>query len=385
MSRAVRLPKVRVAVVTGSRAEYGLLTSTMHAIRGHPRLHMQLVVTGMHLLRAFGRTVDEIQRDGWKIDARVPMQRGDDTKLDQAAGLARGVAGIAEYLESARSDVVLVLGDRIEALAAALAAVSTGRVVAHIHGGDVAEGDVDESIRHAITKLAHLHLPASREAAERIRRMGEPAERIVVCGAPGLDRLRELIETAEPRTAPTGQALVVQHAYGRPAATEAGATDAVLRGVLESELAAHVIYPNSDRGHSGVIQAIDRHMRLARRRGARVTVHRSLPRDAFLELLLSTDVLVGNSSCGLIEAPFAGTPTVDVGDRQAGRQPGGRSVVHAAETVDDVRDAIGRALRAGATRGGASPYGDGQAGRRIADALAGLRLTASFRRKRITY
>ncbi len=385
MSRAARLPRTRVAVVTGSRAEYGLLTSAMAAIRDHPRLHLQLVVTGMHLLRSFGNTVREIERDGWKIDARVAMQRGDDSEADQAVGLARGVGGVAEFLCAARSDLVLVLGDRIEALAGALAAVTTGRVLAHIHGGDVAEGDLDESIRHAITKLAHVHFPATRAAAERIRRLGEPAERIIVSGAPGLDRLRARIAEGTARNGPSGEALVVQHAYGRPAAVEAAAAEAVLRGVGEAGLAAHVIYPNSDRGNSGVIQAIDRCMRMAQRRHVPFTVHRSLPRDAFLDLLLRVDVLVGNSSCGLIEAPFAGTPTVDVGDRQAGRQPGGPSIVHAGESTDEVRAAIERARRLVVPRGTASPYGDGLAGRRIADALAGLRLTPGLRRKRITY
>ncbi|HPM24916.1 MAG TPA: UDP-N-acetylglucosamine 2-epimerase, partial [Phycisphaerae bacterium] len=122
----------RIAVVTGTRAEYGLLKSTMQAIAADPRLKLQVVVTGMHLLRKFGHTVDEIVRDGWRIDARVAMQSGSDAPLDQATGLARGVAGLARFFRAARTDIVVVLGDRIEALAGALAAVTTGRLVAHI-------------------------------------------------------------------------------------------------------------------------------------------------------------------------------------------------------------------------------------------------------------
>ena len=162
----------RVAVITGTRAEYGVLRSVMSTIADEPRLQLQTVVTGIHLLREFGHTVDTITRDGWRIDARVKMQEGSDEPLDQAVGLSRGVAGIARFLERARTDIVLVLGDRIEALAGALAAVTTGRVLAHIHGGDVAPGDFDDSQRHAITKLAHLHLAATRRSARRIIRMG---------------------------------------------------------------------------------------------------------------------------------------------------------------------------------------------------------------------
>ncbi|MEE9211172.1 MAG: UDP-N-acetylglucosamine 2-epimerase, partial [Phycisphaeraceae bacterium] len=163
----------RVAVITGTRADYGLLRSTMAAIQTHRRLRLQVVVTGMHLLHKFGHTVDQIARDGWRVDARVKMQTGDDSPLDQAAGLSRGVLGIAKFLEQAKSEIVLVLGDRIEAMAGALAAVTTGRIVAHIHAGDVAPGDFDDSLRHAITKLAHVHLTATRCAARRVVRMGE--------------------------------------------------------------------------------------------------------------------------------------------------------------------------------------------------------------------
>ena len=145
MSGSARHGKRRIAVVTGTRAEYGLLQSTMEAITARRGMQLQLVVTGMHLLRGFGHTIDIIRRDGWSIDAEVRMQRGSDTPTDQADGLARGIAGIAAYIERASTDVVVVLGDRIEALAGALAAVTTGRLVAHIHGGDRASGGSDDT------------------------------------------------------------------------------------------------------------------------------------------------------------------------------------------------------------------------------------------------
>ncbi|MEW6250365.1 MAG: UDP-N-acetylglucosamine 2-epimerase [Planctomycetota bacterium] len=382
----------RIAVITGTRAEYGLLTSTLQAIDADPRLELQLVVTGMHLLRRFGHTVDEIVRDGWRIAARVPMQRGDDGPLDQAEGLSRGVAGIARFLERAASDIVVVLGDRIEALAGGLAAVTTGRVLAHIHGGDVAPGDFDDALRHTLTKLAHVHLPATRAAARRIVGMGEDRARVHVVGAPGLDRLRVLLrcwgrrpctkrcstnpvcESSDPRPF----ALVVQHAYGRPARVEQQVTGRVLNAVRAAGLRRVIVYPNSDRGNSGVIAALEQHA--ARSRDGAVAVARSLPRDDYLRALIAARVLIGNSSSGIIEAPLAGTPSINVGDRQAGREPGGRSVIHVGERKGEIERGLARALRM-RVRPGRTVYGDGQAGARIAAVLAEVPLSPAFKRK----
>jgi UDP-hydrolysing UDP-N-acetyl-D-glucosamine 2-epimerase len=394
----------RIAVVTGSRAEYGLLRSVMRAIAADPRLRLRVLATGMHVLTKFGDTINDIVADGFGVDARVRMQNGTADPLDQASGLARGVRRIAEFLEADETDMVVVLGDRIEALAGALAAVTTGRSVAHIHGGDVAPGDFDESIRHAITKLAHVHFAATRESARRIVRMGESVRRVHCVGAPGLDRLREILngqwrmvnkrtearrhggtkarreETVESNTGPF--ALVVQHAYGRAAEVEERTMNNVLAAVRAAGLRRVIIYPNSDRGHDGVIHAIEAHVRAF---PDEAVVHRSLPRDMYLRELIAADVLVGNSSSGLIEAPLAGTPAVDVGLRQRGRQAGGSSVVRAAETRPAVLRAIRQALRMPPRPGRRTVYGDGRAGARIARILAGLPPGEGLRRKRITY
>ena len=385
----------RVAVVTGTRAEYGLLRSTMEAISQSRFLQLQLVVTGTHLLKKFGHTITDILRDGWRVDARVRMQAGDDSPLDQAEGLARGITGIARYLERAKTDIVVVLGDRIEATAGALAGVTTGRLVAHIHGGDVAPGDFDDSLRHAITKLAHLHLTATQAARKRIIRMGESPRRVHWVGAPGLDRLVELVregilspamrrpQEATPRTggkppvAP--KALIVQHPCGRAAVVERRVMKAILGAVQELGLSATCIYPNSDRGHSGIIEAIETHRRRVGEDHFRVV--RSLDHDTYLRLLIDADVLVGNSSSGIIEAATAGTPAVNVGRRQLGREVSGKSVIHAEETVASLRKALTKALRMRPITGRRSVYGHGGAGRRIAELLAAVPLDDAFRRK----
>ncbi len=369
----------RIAVITGTRAEYGLLRSTMEAIRSRRGLQLQLVVTGIHLLQKFGHTVDQIVRDGWPIDARVRMHTGNDHPLDQAAGLGRGISGIARFLEQAETDVVLVLGDRIEAMAGALAAVTTGRLVAHIHGGDVAPGDLDEPLRHAITKLAHLHLAATRAARRRIIRMGEEPKRAHWVGAPGLDRLIELVRAYEGRPRRSGRAIIVQHACGRTPSHERRVMQAVLRAATDAGLALTIIYPNSDRGHTGIIGAIEKHKR--RCDGRRVQVVRSLDRDTYLGKLIEADVLIGNSSSGIIEAAGAGTAVVNVGLRQAGRERSGSSVIDAGEEFSSIRAALQTALRKRPIMGGRSVYGDGKAGRGIADLLAAMPLDDRFRRK----
>lgn len=386
MTSPRRSPNVRrIAVVTGSRAEYGLLRSTMSAIARHPRLELHVVACGMHLLREFGSTVRQISRDGFRIDARVRMQRGDDGPLDQADGLARGVRGIARYLHASRCDVVLVLGDRIEALAGALAGSTTGRIVAHIHGGDRATGDTDDAFRHAISKLAHVHFAATRKSAARLRRMGENASRIHVVGLPGLDDVHEFLRIAPARPTSTNFALVIQHPTGRTADVEYCVMGDVLTAVRDAGLCPVVIAPNTDRGSFGIRRAI----RDCRNRddGANsVPVHASLPREEFLDLLHEAAVLVGNSSAGLLEAPLLGTPVVNVGDRQRGREAVGLGVVHVREDRASIARGINRILRVRAQTPRRSVHSRPPlVGERIARLLVGLRLDDRMRRKTITY
>lgn len=380
--KPARRPR-RVTVVTGSRAEYGLLQSSMLAIKATRGLKLQLVVTGMHLLRKFGHTVSDIERDGWKIDARVRMQAGDDDRLDPARALSRGVIGIAAFLEAGKSDVVLVLGDRIEAMAGALAATTTGRLVAHLHGGDLATGDYDDSFRHAITKLAHLHLPATALSAERIIRMGEAGSRVVCVGAPGLDRLLSLQRERGRGARSGGGVLVLQHPIGRTVSEERHTMERILRAVDKTGLRRTLIYPNSDRGHEGVIAAIEAHA--GRAVNGEVSVYRSLDRDAFLTRLLEADVLVGNSSAGIIEGALAGTPVVNVGPRQDGRERDDGVVVDTSDSAAGIDRALRRAMSLGPIRLRRSVYGSGHTGPKVAEALLAIPDDDGYRRKRNSY
>jgi UDP-hydrolysing UDP-N-acetyl-D-glucosamine 2-epimerase len=265
--------------------------------------------------------------------------------------------------------------------------VTTGRILAHIHGGDVAPGDFDDTLRHAITKLAHVHFVATRKSLRRVLRLGETAEHVHLVGAPGLDRLGQLITAADPRTGSRGRdhlcpptALVVQHPCGRTAVVERRVMEDVLRAVRSTGLRRMIVYPNSDRGHRGIIRAIERHTSANR---DDVQPARSMPHDDYLRALLHADVLVGNSSSGIIEAPFAGTPSVDVGNRQAGREPGGDCVIHANESFSSIRAALRHALKKRPRLGARRVYGDGRAGDQIARLLATLRHGPALTRKQL--
>lgn len=351
-----------IAVVTGTRAEAGLLQPVMRAIDEHPQLELQVVVAGMHL---FSDSLDDLT---FPIAARVAMQTpGRVGRSADASATGRGVSGFAEAFEKLEPDVVLVLGDRIEAFAAAAAASIGGIHVAHAHGGDRAEGVADEAMRHAITKLAHLHFPATAQSRRRLIRLGEPAERIFNHGSPAVDGLRD-IEPANDGF----KVIVMQHPVGDDDETEARH----MRGTLDAtaDLSRLVLAPNHDPGRDGIVRAL---------RGVGVDTVDHLPRPRFVALLKAAQLIVGNSSAGLIEAAVCKTPTVNVGPRQGGRETP-NSVVSCGYGQHAVADAIARARQLDHRRF-RHPYGRGDAGLRIADTLASVTLDQSSLRQRNTY
>lgn len=383
-------------MITGTRAEWGLLEPVLSAMRKRRRLDARVIVTGMHLLKKFGSTVNVIREAGWPIAAEVKMQTGRDSVAAEAAVLARGIAGIGAALEAMDAEIVLVLGDRIEAFAGACAAAVGRRVLAHIHGGDQAPGDVDDVLRNAITRLAHVHLAASREAAVRLRKMGEDPKRIHVVGAPGLDDIRVFMaaERKDARAtdawlakhlgplAERPYAVVLQHPCGRTAEAEGRTMQHILQAVHRSGLAGVVIYPNSDPGHSGIVREI-----AALKNDPHWRIFRSLPRQDYLRLLSRAAVLVGNSSGGIIESASLGLYVVNVGPRQHGRLRCGKNVIDVGESTDAIVHGLCRALSEPALRmsRSVSVYGDGRSGERIARVLEGLIITASVRHKSLTF
>jgi len=366
----------RVAVVTGSRAEFGLLTPVMRAIEDRPELELLVVAAGSHLVQP-ALTFRDVKRL-FEVADTVPMQTvGRVGRFADVEATGRGVGRFGRGFERLGPDWVVVLGDRIEAFAAATAASLAGIGVAHLHGGDVAEGVADESMRHAITKLAHLHLPATEASAERIRRMGEPAGRVVVVGSPAIDGLASVEPLDDAGWAELGEPTAVFsfHPIGRSDEAEEHAAATVLSGLDGERVLA--LHPNLDAGRSGVMRAL-------LSAGGHVKLVPHLRRDVFVRavkrLARNGGVMVGNSSAGLIEVPALGCASVDVGVRQAGREAGEAVVRVEGETVDGVRAAIGAARARGP---GGHPFGDGAAGVRTARALCDVDpLEPGFCRKR---
>jgi len=320
----------KICFVTGTRAEFGLMRSVLQAIVDHGALQLQLIATGMHLDRSRGRSLDLIGQEGWKLDAVVPWNRGDGSQRAAAVATGKAIAAMAGCFERLRSDIVLVVGDRVEAFAAASAAHISGRLLAHVHGGDRALGLVDDSLRHAITKLTHVHFPATRQSAERLARLGEDRWRIFRSGSPGLD---QITRHAAPWSEVTGQcpglirrryALLLWHPQTPIDRQERRSAQLLLKSVRSVGF-DHVviIYPNNDPGSEGIARCWD-----DLPDDPHVIRRRDLPRAVFLGLLRDAAALVGNSSSGIIEAQSFGTPVLDVGSRQAGRERG-QNVAHA--------------------------------------------------------
>lgn len=361
-----------MAVVTGSRAEFGLLAPVMRAVQAHEGLELITVVSGSHLLGA-RPTVEEV-RGRFRVDAVVQMQVEGEarTRAADARAVGRGVSGFAEAFERLRPDWVVVLGDRIEAFAAASAASIGGWAVAHIHGGDRAEGIADEAMRHAITKMAHLHLAATEGSATRIVRMGERAEDVVVVGSPAVDGLGAMAPMGDEEAAGLGdpRCVILLHPSGLGDAGEREAALACAEevGRVFGERGVLWLSPNHDAGREALAAVMREEVR---RRGWAAAEH--LERGRFVGLLKrlarNGGVLVGNSSAGLIEAAVVGVGVVNVGPRQAGRERADNVVdverVSAGEVEEAVRRAMGLSGRAFA-----HPYGDGRAGERIAAELA---------------
>jgi GDP/UDP-N,N'-diacetylbacillosamine 2-epimerase (hydrolysing) len=389
-----------VCFVTGTRAEFGLMEGTLRAIRAQTGLRLQIVATGMHLDPAHGRTVDQIREAGWRADATVPWRAANDDLGTLARETGRATAGLADTFEKLGSDIVLVVGDRVEAFAAATAGHLSGRVVAHVHGGDRALGQVDDALRHAITKLAHVHFPATAESAERIAKLGEDRWRIHRVGSPGIDgiekaaapwrvALREFGVYAR-RIQKGRYALLVLH----PTSVDEEAEDRqALRLSTEVVNAGFdqvvVVFPNNDPGSAGIVRAWRRLADLGAvmsEVGNHVIVFDNLPRPAFLGLLRDAAVLVGNSSSGIIEAASFGTPVIDVGPRQAGRERG-ENVTTVPFRQADIRSALTRIWNNGKPLRfpKKNPYGRGDTARRIARVLANVELSPRLRRKLIAY
>jgi UDP-N-acetylglucosamine 2-epimerase (non-hydrolysing)/GDP/UDP-N,N'-diacetylbacillosamine 2-epimerase (hydrolysing) len=379
----------KIAVITGTRAEYGIFKSVLNEIEAKAGLRLSLIVIGMHLSLEFGHTVDEIERDGFKIAAKIAVLHGEDTKASMAKSIGECLTKAAEALKLIKPDILLVLGDRSEMLVGAVAATYMGIAIAHIHGGEIS-GNVDEPVRHAITKLAHIHFPATQESAERIIRMGEESWRVHVVGAPGLDLiLNERILGSKKVAAKYGLEvskpvlLVLQHSVVTEADQASDQIRETLEAVKELKHQAVLIYPNADAGGRRMIRVIKEYEKYPF-----VKTFKSVPHEEYLGLMRLASVMVGNSSSGIIEAPSFGLPVVNIGTRQKGRQRAGNVIdvdYDRKKIVEAVKKALYNREFREKVKHCRNPYGDGKAGKRIAEVLNEIELGKKLLEKRMTY
>jgi GDP/UDP-N,N'-diacetylbacillosamine 2-epimerase (hydrolysing) len=382
--RAVR----KIIYVSGTRADFGLMMSTLERIDAHPDLELGVAVTGMHLSPTYGSTVGEVEALGLRIAARVPYDVEERTGLSMALGVGAAVDGLARAFDRERPDFVLVIGDRGEMLAAAIAALHLGIAVVHLHGGE-RSGTIDEPVRHAITKLSHWHFVATEESRERVIRMGELHERVKVTGAPSLDGLEALAamprdELVEALSLPAGAqyVIVLFHPVVQEADGMVAQTGALLQA-LERNCpgnTTHVVWldPNADAGSGEILHTLggqDVPFPLHRR----THLHRAL----FIPAVAHARALVGNSSAGIIESASLGTPVVNIGSRQHARERN-ENTIDCEPTADSISAALARALAHGPFPR-RNRYGDGHAGERITQLLATLPLDRAVLHKVNSY
>lgn len=379
----------KISVVTGTRSEYGLLYWVMKGIQEDPELELQIVVTGMHLSPEFGLTVEEIEKDGFQITEKVEMLLSSDTEVAISTSMGLGMIGFAKAYERLKPDMLLVLGDRFEILSAVAAAIPFRIPIAHIHGGESSEGSMDESFRHAITKMSHIHFPSTQYYADRIIQMGESPERVYCFGSPGLDNVSKLPLFDEKRLhreleLPEDKRIGIMTYH--PVTLEKNTAEFQIALLLEAIQNFETIFwvftlPNADTEGRVITERINEFIRRNPDRG-RVFV--SLGQLKYLSLLKHAAVMIGNSSSGLTEAPSFGLPVVNIGDRQKGR-------IRAANVIDvfvweknKIVSAIEKALSKDfrdSLEGLKNPYGDGHASAKIVKVLKKISLENIIKKK----
>ncbi|RTE86069.1 MULTISPECIES: UDP-N-acetylglucosamine 2-epimerase [Gammaproteobacteria] len=378
----------KIAVFTGTRAEYGLLYWIMREIQESISLELQLYVGGMHLSQEFGYTIDQIRLDGFSITEELNFLLSSDTPVGVAKSMALATINASEVLERHKPDVLVVLGDRFEALAVAQAAMLSRIPIAHIHGGETTEGLIDEAVRHSLTKMAHLHFAATETYRKRIIQLGEQPRRVFNVGAPGIDNIVKMnlldvddLSSSLDFDLTKDYFMVTYH----PVTLADDGESQALANLLECltlfpDYKCVISYPNADPNGRRIISMLER---FRDENSDRVYLARSLGQLRYLSLLKGCSAVIGNSSSGLIEAPTFNVPTVDIGERQAGRIAG-KTVIKCEEDRESISTAIKLALSKEfieECKLQSNPYGGGGSSSSIVHVLANENLDGILQKK----
>ncbi len=393
--------KRKIAIFTGNRAEYGLQYPIIKGVAAHPDLEYYLLVSGAHLDEDFGYTKAEIEEDGFKVYAEVALTMGADDLLSTAQAIGSGILSLSETLAEISPDFLVVYADRFEGFSALITGTQMGIPTAHIEGGDITEGGaLDDSVRHAMTKLAHLHFTTNEEASERVRRMGEEPWRVHNVGFPAIDLIAdgkyaspEELAAKYALTPDRPVVLFTQHSVTTEfelAAEQVRPSLEAMRTLASEDCQVVVTYPNNDAGGRRIIAELEK---LAEEKFEGIQVHRSLGRHNYHGVLnlcgrAGRGACVGNSSSGIKETAVFGCPVVNVGSRQQGRLRAD-NVIDTAYDAEDILAACRRAISDDGFRKTCrtceNPYGAGNAGGRIAEVLASAEINSRLVQKKMTY
>jgi len=379
------MSKSKICVVTGTRAEYGLLYPVIKAISEDEDLHLQLIATGMHLSHEFGLTFREIEKDGFYIDKKIEMLLSSDTPVGTVKAMGLGLIGFADAYSELKPDLLVVLGDRFEILAACQAALIFKIPIAHIGGGDTTEGAFDESIRHSITKMSHLHFVTNEKAYMRVVQMGEKKENVYNVGSPGIDVIlntkllaKEALEKELNLKFHEKNLLITYHPEtlsGVPSCQNVKELLYALDGLGEN---TGLIFTKSNADPEGreIINLVEEFVK----EHPNAYIYHSLGRKVYLSVMTHVDAVVGNSSSGLYEAPSFKKPTINIGDRQKGRLMAS-SVINCAPERGEILKAIKKAFVMDCSDT-LNPYGDGKSSKRIVKVIKSIKEYKALLKKR---
>jgi len=381
----------KICVITGTRAEYGIFQLLLKKINESKKLQLCLLVTGTHLIEHLGSTVNQIKDDGFKIDGIIPMyDQRENKKQYYGRALGRAIIGFTDELIKLKPDLLLVLGDRYEPMAAVLAASTLSIPIAHIHGGDnVFKGQIDEQIRHSITKFSHIHFPATPKSAERIKLLGEEDWRIHMVGSPSIDMIyQEKFLKKEDLCRKFGLIstekiiICIYHSYIFESEKAGEYMKTILQVLEELNLQTVIIYPNNDPGSNLIIKEIN-----AKKGIQKFKIFKNLKRIDYLNLLKNADLLIGNSSSGIIESPIFKLPVINIGNRNKGRESA-ENVINISHDYNEIKNAIDKVFSKEfqeSCQNIMNPYGDGKASEQIIEVLEELEINKELLIKKLTY
>jgi GDP/UDP-N,N'-diacetylbacillosamine 2-epimerase (hydrolysing) len=377
----------KICIITGARADYGLVRWVMQGIKDDPELNLQVIATGMHLSPEFGLTYREIEKDGFQIDRMVEMLTSSDTAVGIAKSMGLGLIGFADALNDLKPDLIVVLGDRFEIFSAVAAALVARIPVAHLHGGETTEGAFDEALRHSITKMSHLHFVAAEEYRQRVIQLGEPPDSVFLVGGLGVDAIkrtelldRKSLEAALDFRLGKKNLLVTFHPVTLEGQSSAQQMSELLAALDRLGDSTHLIFtmPNADNGSREISRMVDDFVATH----ANARAYASLGQLRYFSCMRHVDGVVGNSSSGLLEAPSLAIGTVNIGERQHGRLKA-QSVIDCVAQRKPILDAI-HALYAVEFRKSiqtmVNPYGSGGASPKIVQILKNHPLAGVFRK-----